>query len=283
MPKLRTAPTPQGFAKEWTREFAAAVRRAAGKDGRLSVREAKRIASRQGAAALFSDNASNFLREKGQRSVDVEKLIAAGHRYAAAVADKAAGRDGRVSHADASALPADLRADYAYLRGKGLDELRPVPGDSKRLMALAARHVLENAGGEWEIEPGKLYPGLDSGEEGLRGHLLEGEPARRVAAFLEAYHGKPDRLARVRFDPAAHALVAVSSSFDEAVTYFSRIDRATGEVSFLCAVEMVDVADGMEEQAFASFFPELEQDVAGGDEVQESLLAGAAELDLGNG
>lgn len=117
MPKITSSPTPKTFAKEWTKEFASAVRNAAGKDGKLSVSEAKKIAGRTGAPALFADNALNFLAAKGQKSVDVEKLIASGYKYAYALADKVAGKDGRVSQADAKKLPADLQADFAHLRG----------------------------------------------------------------------------------------------------------------------------------------------------------------------
>ncbi len=117
MPRITSAPTPKRFAKEWTKEFASAVRSAAGKDGRLSVAEAKKLARQSGAPALFADNALNFLAAKGQKSVDVEKLIASGYSYAYALAHKVAGKDGRVSQADAKKLPADLKADFAHLRG----------------------------------------------------------------------------------------------------------------------------------------------------------------------
>jgi Nuclease A inhibitor-like protein len=123
MPRITSAPTPKTFAKEWTKEFASAVRNAAGKDGRLSVAEAKKIASQSGAPALFADNALNFLAAKGQKSVDVEKLIASGYNYAYALADKVAGKDGKISQADAKKLPADLQADFAHLRG--LDAMEP--------------------------------------------------------------------------------------------------------------------------------------------------------------
>lgn len=112
---LTSAPSPARFATAWTSEFAAAVRGAAGTDGRLSLKEAERLAQ----SSMFGDNAVNWLIAKDQKSVDVEKLLKGGWAYAFATGKKAAGDDGRISLADAAAkLPADLRADYLYLRGK---------------------------------------------------------------------------------------------------------------------------------------------------------------------
>jgi hypothetical protein len=88
------------------------VRDAAGKDARLSANEASKVAE------PFKDNAENFLKATGQKSVSVEKLISSGYKYAFALADKAAGPDGRVSLADAEKLPADLKTDYLKLRGR---------------------------------------------------------------------------------------------------------------------------------------------------------------------
>ena len=60
-----------------------AVRDAAGRDGRLSKNEAKKIAQRSDALALWGDNAVNYLDKTGQKTVSVDKLIGAGYRYAA--------------------------------------------------------------------------------------------------------------------------------------------------------------------------------------------------------
>lgn len=117
-PALTSAPSAKRFADAWTSYFAAAVRSAAGTDGRLSRKEAERLAARGDDLSLFGDNAVNWLDAKDQQSVDVDKLIASGWNYAFATGKKAAGPDGRISLADALTLPKDLQDDYLLLRGK---------------------------------------------------------------------------------------------------------------------------------------------------------------------
>lgn len=118
MPILPTTPSAKTFADAWSRQLESAVKTAAGRDGRLSVTEAKRISERSGGPQLFSDNAVNYLLGKGQQTVSVSVLVTAAHAYAEAKAAAVAGADGRVSYADAAKLPADLRDDFMYLRGK---------------------------------------------------------------------------------------------------------------------------------------------------------------------
>lgn len=131
MPTLTKAPSPKDFASAWTRGFAAAVRSEAGKDGRLSRKEAERIAEQGGALAQFGDNAVNYLEHTGQKSVSVDKLIGKAHDYAFAVAEKAAGSNQRLSLVEAKNLPEDLRGDFFALRGKedpGADEPNKLTG-----------------------------------------------------------------------------------------------------------------------------------------------------------
>lgn len=104
------AMSPAKFAKAFTRSFAGAVRAAAGKDGRLSTSEARKVAD------PYRDNAENFLAATGQKSVSIEKLIKSGYNYAFALGDKVAGKDGRISLADAEKLPEDLKVDYIRVR-----------------------------------------------------------------------------------------------------------------------------------------------------------------------
>ena len=118
MATLNSAPTPSQFATAWTRGFAAAVRDAAGKDGRLSVNEAKKIAQRTDGLAVYGDNAVNYLERTGQQTVSVEKLIGKGHDYAFALAERVAGNNNRVSLVEATHLPRDLQADFLALRGR---------------------------------------------------------------------------------------------------------------------------------------------------------------------
>jgi hypothetical protein len=117
MPILTKAPTPQQFAKSWTKGFARAVREAAGRDGRLSENEGRQIADRGDALERYADNVSGWFKATGQKSVSVDKLIAHGHNYAKANGERVAGSNQRMSLLEARALPADLRTDFFELRG----------------------------------------------------------------------------------------------------------------------------------------------------------------------
>ena len=113
------APSATVFASAWTSAFSSAVKSAAGSDGRLSRSEAKALGQRSDSSGLFGDNAVDWLDAKNQKSVDVEKLIREANRIAFTTGTIAAGPDGRLSLADADAkLPADLKKDYLFLRGR---------------------------------------------------------------------------------------------------------------------------------------------------------------------
>ncbi len=111
MALISRSPSSRTFANAWSSEFSKAVKNAAGRDGRLSRSEARRIAE------PFRDNALNYFESTGKQSVSVGVLEASGRAYAEATARRAAGTDGRLSKADAAKLPADLRADFAWLQG----------------------------------------------------------------------------------------------------------------------------------------------------------------------
>ena len=134
---LDSAPGARRFADTWSQYFAAAIREAAGKDGRLTRSEAAKLAARCDVNGLFGDNAVNWLQSAGQQSVSAEKLIGLGWAYAAATGGVAAGADGRISLADAAKLPLDLRDDYAWLRGK-LDRNCAPPAQGDVVAALRA-------------------------------------------------------------------------------------------------------------------------------------------------
>jgi hypothetical protein len=135
MPVLPKAPSPQEFAKTWTRGFARAVREAAGRDGRLSRSEGAQIAARTDGLSVYADNVENFFEETGQKSVAVEKLIGTGHNYAEAQAERVGGDNQRVSLLEARMLPADLRTEFFALRGKS-DPLPHAPELEARLAAV---------------------------------------------------------------------------------------------------------------------------------------------------
>lgn len=111
MALISRSPSARTFAAAWSSEFSKAVKTAAGRDGRLSVSEAKRL------ERPFADNAANYFEATGKKTVSVAVLGASGAAYAERAARTAAGADGRLSAADAAKLPADLRADFQYLRG----------------------------------------------------------------------------------------------------------------------------------------------------------------------
>lgn len=122
MALLSKTPSVGTFTEAWTKRFSEVVKEAAGKDGRLSASEAAKIANRTDDGRVFADNAVNYLKAKGQKSVSADKLIEAGRAYAHATAEKAAGPDGRISKADQQKLPKDLFEDIQSLQGAS-----PVP------------------------------------------------------------------------------------------------------------------------------------------------------------
>lgn len=126
-PILPTTPTAKAFTDAWTRKFDEVVRAAAGRDGRLSVTEAKRISERLDGGPFFSDNASSYLAATGQQTVSVTKLVDAARAYAANQANAAARADGKVSYEDAKKMRPDLRDDFLYLRGKIVEGTQPTP------------------------------------------------------------------------------------------------------------------------------------------------------------
>ncbi|MHB8877373.1 MAG: nuclease A inhibitor family protein [Myxococcaceae bacterium] len=115
---MPTIGTPKTFTAAWIKKFTEVVEVAAGKDGRLSLTEARRIAERTDGGQFMADNAVNYLLAKGQKSVSKQKLIDAAASYVLAKTTAAAGPDGRLSLADGKTkLPADLKDDFLSLRG----------------------------------------------------------------------------------------------------------------------------------------------------------------------
>lgn len=144
---LTSAPSPERFANAWTREFAGAVRSAAGTDGRLSLNEARTLAER----SVYGDNTVNWLEKKDQQSVDIDKLIKAGWNYAFANGKRVAGDDGRISLEDAKALPGDLQNDYLDLRGRLDGGVSPTPDVEADLVA-AAEGITVISETDWPLD-----------------------------------------------------------------------------------------------------------------------------------
>ncbi|MFO0599933.1 MAG: nuclease A inhibitor family protein [Myxococcaceae bacterium] len=132
MPKISSAPSPKLFAETWATEFKEAVKRAAGKDGRLSISEAQKLAARPDADRVFADNALNYFKTTGKKTVSIDVLATEMKAYAQRAAETAAGPDGKMSLADGAKLPTDLVEDFFMLRGKPAPGTTPVtpPGPS---------------------------------------------------------------------------------------------------------------------------------------------------------
>lgn len=124
MPRIPSAPSVRTFTETWTADFKEAVKKAAGKDGRLTLSEAKKLAAHPEADHVFADNAINYLKTTGKQSVSVDVLTSSMKAYAQRAAEQAAGADGKLSLADGAKLPTDLVEDFFMLRGK------PVPGST---------------------------------------------------------------------------------------------------------------------------------------------------------
>lgn len=122
MARIPNTPSVRVFTETWSTDFKEAVKKAAGSDGRLTMSEAKKLATVPGADKVFADNAINYLKATGKQSVSVEVLATSAKAYAQRAAEVAAGVDGKLSLADGAKLPDDLKEDFFMLRGK------PVPG-----------------------------------------------------------------------------------------------------------------------------------------------------------
>ncbi len=130
MPRIPTTPSPRLFAETWSTDFKEAVKKAAGKDGRLTMSEATKLAARPDADKVFADNAINYLKATGKQSVNVEVLASSAKAYALRSAEVAAGADGKLSLADGAKLPSDLKEDFFMLRGKTVPGTTPISGSA---------------------------------------------------------------------------------------------------------------------------------------------------------
>lgn len=135
-----TTPSPAQLAAAVRDQFADVLRDAAGADGRLTRAEAARIAERADPEWIVADNAVSYLEKTGQKTVSAEKLIGKVHDYVLAKAEAVAGPNQKLSLLEARSLPADLQAEFFYLRGKGLPE-RVSPVD----LAEGVRAIVQQA------------------------------------------------------------------------------------------------------------------------------------------
>jgi hypothetical protein len=141
-PILPKAPTPKSFAKAWAREIVEpAARAAAGTDGKVSAADARKVQHLDGALALAARDVDRARKAVGGRAPAVEAVVERVLADTETAARKAAGGDGRVSWVDAQALPPDLAAGYAVLRGHH-ETREPVRFSARVLDKVAAEHGL---------------------------------------------------------------------------------------------------------------------------------------------
>lgn len=139
-------PTPAELASAHKDRFSTVLRGAAGADGRITKSEAKKIRDRADPEWLVADNAVDFLEASGQQTVSAEKLIGVVHEALTASAAEAAGPNQRLSLVEARALPANLQAEFFYLRGKGLPD-RVDPADVRSWAESAVKAALDAESG----------------------------------------------------------------------------------------------------------------------------------------
>jgi len=151
-----TTPTPAQFASAVRDRFADTIRQAAGADGRLSVSEANKIAGKDDPEWIVADNAKDTIEKAGQQTMSAEKLIGRIYDDALAHATTAAGSNNKLSLLEARLLPANLQAEFFYLRGKGLPD-RVAPADIAShvaavvMAAMDANSLTKLPGPPWQV------------------------------------------------------------------------------------------------------------------------------------
>lgn len=183
MPRIPNTPSVRTFVETWTSELKEAAKKAAGKDGRLTLSEARKLAASSGPERVFADNALDYFKATGKKSVSVEVFAKEMTAYAQRAAELAAGGDKRLSLADGAKLPQNLVEDFFMLRGKPAPGSTPVtPGTSALPQVQAA---LEAA------VTGLLMPSeTDASFKFVKGTALNGAPITEalVRQLLGAQH-----------------------------------------------------------------------------------------------
>ena len=133
MTRLPENPTSVQLANAWSAHHEAAIRAAAGRDGRFSANEAERMGEVLGlgglSAAVLAD-----LHESGNESVSVQKVLDRGRAVALQSARNVAGDDNRIDTAEARQLTPEYTFDYFLLRTDEAE--RPNTPVAMRLAAL---------------------------------------------------------------------------------------------------------------------------------------------------
>lgn len=153
---------------------------AAARDKRLSRSEAHRIKERLDGGRFISEEAVDYLYDRGQQTVAASKLVSDLTAAFEAAAASAAGPGGRLSLNDASKLPARFRADFLYLRGQG--PIDP-PSRTREQLVTLVRGIVLNAFDEGTAIKLSMPPRVVRGRKELFEHLAH--PASNTA--LTAY------------------------------------------------------------------------------------------------
>lgn len=126
MPRIPTTPSVRTFTETWSADFKEAVTKAAGKNGKLSTAEVKKLAASTGPDKMFADTAAQLLKAAGNHAQPIEAIVAQAKAYAQRAAEAAAGPDKKISLADGAKLPKDLVEDFFTLRGRPAPSTTPV-------------------------------------------------------------------------------------------------------------------------------------------------------------
>lgn len=126
MPRIPTTPSVRTFTETWSADFKEAVTKAAGKNGKLSSAEVKKLAASTGPDKMFADTAAQLLKAAGNHAQPIETIVASARAYAQRAAEAAAGPDKKISLADGAKLPKDLVEDFFLLRGRAVPSTTPV-------------------------------------------------------------------------------------------------------------------------------------------------------------
>jgi len=176
-------------------------------------------------------------------------------------------------------------------------ELKAAGGvEAKRLpelemQSIATQFVIDNASDGYSVDDGKLFPGIDSGEEGLDALLMPGESGQRLADFMDAFEYKPRQYGDFKYDPEQHRLLMVRNSpYVEKSIYVSALDRESGDISYLGSFDLYDMPWSVSQEDFERIIGPVAGFTYGGSEYDEIddyelsgfLTRGADRLDIGN-
>ncbi|MEZ0228399.1 MAG: hypothetical protein ACAI25_07215 [Planctomycetota bacterium] len=143
---------------------------------------------------------------------------------------------------------------------------------------IARKFVLANAGDEDD----KLFPGVDSGEDGLHAYLLdEKNVAERCLAFAKLWDPEDGKLQAFQYDASKHLLVALRSTFDEEDFYLGVVDKATGKGELLGGrMGVVDADSFIDKEELAKIVPKLDLEYIDHMELIDELVKGSTPLAL---